>query len=118
MGRVSGPFRIDDVSTAGRQVFIRAKVGLGKYGGYVTLRSDAAGAGIYCDETGEHLLSVEQFLAGESESIPEIAARFSRAMLAAGLGPMYDMNNDVCARVPEEVDTLKFYPRGHVGPFR
>lgn len=118
MGQISGPFRIDNVSTKGRRIVITAKARLGNHSGYVTLSTDEAGAGIHCDDPAESLLSAEQFQALESESIPEIAARFSRAMLAAGYGPMYDMNNTICARTPDDVEVIVFYPRGHVGPFR
>jgi len=116
--RISGPFRIDHISTRGRRIEVMVKARLGNYSGYVTLHSDDSGAGLYCDDPAASLLSAEQFQALESETVPEIAARFSRAMLEAGLGPMYDMGNEVCANSPDEVAGIKFHPRGHVGPYR
>lgn len=116
--RISGPFRIDHISTRGCRIEVMVKARLGNYSGYVTLHSDESGAGIYCDDPAALILSAEQFQARESETILAIAARFSRAMLEAGFGPMYDMNNEVCARSPDDVAAIQFYPRGHVGPYR
>lgn len=116
--RISGPFRIDHISTNGRRIEVMVKARLGSHSGYITLHSDDFGAGIICDDPAASLLNAEQFQATESETVPAIAAKFSRAMLEAGFGPMYDMNNEVCARTPDDVTTIQFYPHGHVGPYR
>lgn len=115
---IRGPFRIDCIVRTGHGIVVEAKVNLGNHGGYVLLHSDASGAGITCSNPEQVVLTSHQFRALPSDTIPEIAAKFSRAMIEAGNGPMCDMDNNVCARTSEDVDRVQFLPRGHVGPYK
>ena len=115
---VSGPFRIDDFSLNGKQACARIKAKLGDWSGYVTLCTDSDGAGMACAENGQTILSPEQFTTDPSETPAQASARFAAAMLRAGFSPMFDMNNDICARAPEDLAKVKFEPRGHVGRYR
>lgn len=118
MTRLRGPFRIDRIYKTDHRILISVKAVLDGYSGYTTLRTDDQGGGIFCDQLETQLLTTDQFQALKSETIPEIAARFSRAMLTGGLGPMYDMDNKVCAVTPDEVAGIEFYPLGCVGTYR
>ncbi|HJW23479.1 MAG TPA: hypothetical protein VJ576_01165 [Rhodocyclaceae bacterium] len=115
---ISGPFRIDSIARTPVGLIIEAKVNLGTHSGYVSLYGDEFGGGVLCANPEQVVLTGHQFRPQPSDSIPEIVAKFSRAMIEAGYGPMFDMENNVCARTAADVANVQFFPRGHVGPYR